>query len=94
MVQWFQTLELPLQGVQVQSLVGELRSHMPPGMDQGKKKSCRCVLKYKFNKVFDHVLIHKLSFLKTFYIVLIGLFKKKVQCVFHKENVSFNCLGK
>ena len=40
------------------------------------------------------VLIHKLSFLKTFYIVLIGLFKKKVQCVFHKENVSFNCLGK
>ena len=65
MVQWFQTLELPLQGVQVQSLVGELRSHMPPGMDQGKKKSCRCVLKYKFNKVFDHVIIHKLSMKTT-----------------------------
>ena len=29
-VQWFR-LHLPVQGVQVQSLVGELRSHMPQG---------------------------------------------------------------
>lgn len=40
------------------------------------------------------VLTHKLPFLKAFHIVLIGRFKKKVQCVFHKENVSFNCLDK
>ena len=38
MVRWFQTLEIPLQGVQVQSLAGELRSHMPPGKDQEKEK--------------------------------------------------------
>ena len=29
-VQWLR-LHLPVQGVQVQSLVGELRSHMPQG---------------------------------------------------------------
>ena len=32
---------LPLQGVQVRSLVGELRSHMPCGEPKGKKKETK-----------------------------------------------------
>ena len=35
---------LPLQGAQVQSLVGKLRSHMPCGVAQKKKKDAICIM--------------------------------------------------
>ena len=36
-VQWLR-LHLPMQGVWVQSLVAELRSHMPPGQKKTEHK--------------------------------------------------------
>ena len=47
-VQWLR-LRLPMQGVQVQSLVGERRSHMPCGQKAKQKQYCN-----KFNKHFKN----------------------------------------
>ena len=49
-VQWL-TLHLPMQGVQVQSLVRELRFHMPLGQESKHKHKPYC---NKFNKGFKN----------------------------------------
>jgi len=51
-VQWLR-LCLPIQGLQVQSLAGELRSHMPHG--QKKKKKSQKQYCNKFKKYFKMV---------------------------------------
>ena len=62
MVQWFQTHEsiaggagsIPGQGTKIPYATRH-------GPRENQADHSHCVLKYKFNKVFDHVLIHKLS---------------------------------
>ena len=56
-VQWLR-LRLSMQGVQIRSLVGELRSHMPPGQkNKNIKQKQYCS---KFNKDFKKVHIKKI----------------------------------
>ena len=56
-VQWLR-LHLPMQGVWVQSLVTELRSHMPPGQKPKKHKQQKQYCN-KFNKDLKMVYIKK-----------------------------------
>ena len=53
-VQWVRLHTLPTQGAQVQSLVGELRSHMPSGIVKNRKKKSASILETKA-KHFLHV---------------------------------------
>ena len=49
-VQWLR-LHLPMQGTRVQSLMGELRSHMPRGVAKEKRKKIRH-RNYKFGMLY------------------------------------------
>ena len=57
LVVWWLRLHLPMKGVQVQSLVGELKSHMPH--DQKHKKEREREKQYcnKFNRCFKKLSI-------------------------------------